>query len=240
MTQIQPPITRFIIFSMARSGTSWLTTSLRSHPEILCHGEALLPRHVPNHLFGTAKERLTAEMCEANPVGFLQELFSLNDGNPIVGCKVFPGHSKPAHNLLMEDESISKIVLRRENALASWSSLLIARATGRWNTSKQKVSQDVKAFFVTEDFEKFVQRGNVFFEKADRFIEGPRLDINYSDDVLDQRMQPILEFLGASTDFTTESNKKKMLSRSIIERYENPETVLTYLEQIGRPDWAYE
>jgi LPS sulfotransferase NodH len=231
---------RFIIFSLARSGTSWLVTSLRSHPDILCHGEALYPRHIPRQLFGSARDLLTAEMCEQDPVSYAYKLFEHSDGAAAVGFKVFPVHSPSAHRALLEDETISKIVLTRENTLATWSSLLVARLTGRWNTRNKGIQQEVKAGFDAEAFETFCKRGPRFYDKIDRLLAGPRLDITYAKDVMEQRSEPILEFLGVSAEHELSCIKQKMLGRSIVDRFEEPDMVRAYLDKIGKPEWAYE
>ncbi|MBU2980655.1 hypothetical protein KO498_02400 [Lentibacter algarum] len=238
---LQPKI-RFIIFSMARSGTSWLTTALRSHPDILCHGEALLPRHFDRHIFGSAKAVLSAEMCERDPVAFLQALYSHNDGHAAVGCKVFPGHSKTAQAALLADQSIAKIVLKRENALAAWSSLLTARKTGRWNANVKEKGADISSpvMFEPAKFEAYLKRRARFFRKIDRRLQGPRLNLTYATDIMQQRARPVLEFLGVPAEVTLSSDKRKMLGRSITERFENTEELAAYLKETGRAGWAYE
>jgi hypothetical protein len=136
------PQVRFVIFSVARSGTSFLTTSLRSHPEILCHGEALLPRHFHRHVRGSARAILSPEEIEARPLAALHRLFACNDGHRVVGCKIFRGHSKSAQGDILRDPEIAKIVLQRENCLASYSSLQLAKSTGKWNAQRKQVIRE--------------------------------------------------------------------------------------------------
>ena len=38
MTFTELPETKFVLFSVPRSGTSYLITLLRSHEDVLCHG----------------------------------------------------------------------------------------------------------------------------------------------------------------------------------------------------------
>lgn len=232
--------TRFVIFSVARSGTSFLTTSLRSHPQILCHGEALLPRHIPKHIHGSAREVLTEEICETDPERVVRTLWDMTDGHPIVGFKVFAGHTPRLHVPLLEDESIHKIVLRRDNALASWSSQQIARETGRWNARKEGASIGATTTFLRRDFERYLNRRDKFFAKVDKRCAGPRLDLTYAGDIMTQSMAPVIAFLGADETVETSTTKAKQLGRNVLDRFDNPDEVRTFLDETGRADWAYE
>lgn len=232
--------TRFVIFSVARSGTSFLTTSLRSHPQILCHGEALLPRHIPRHIHGSAREVLTEEMCERDPAGLVRTLWEMNDDHPIVGFKVFAGHTPPLHIPLLQDEGIHKIVLKRDNALASWSSQQIARETGRWNARKEGSSIGATTTFLRREFDRYLNRRDKYFAKVDKQCRGPRLDLSYAREIMDQDVSGVLEFLGADAAVETSSNKAKQLGRNVLDRFDNPDEVRAYLEETGRMDWAEE
>lgn len=232
---------KFVVFSVARSGTSFLTTSLRSHPDILCHGEALLPRHIPKHLHGSARSRFTAADCENDPLGFFHELLKIDDGHIAVGCKVFRGHSPTVHNAILEDASIRKILLDRENRLASYSSGLIARETGRWSSRRSEGIEKLhRVSFDKSDFERYRNRVDGFFRKVARKQQGPSIRITYEENVLGESLAPIFHLLDVQEDVKTESPKKKQLGRSIWDRFSNPEDVLEYLNDIGKPLWAEE
>lgn len=231
--------TRFVIFSVARSGTSFLTTSLRSHPEILCHGEALLPRHFHKHVHGSARSALSKEEVENDPLNFLYKLFELSDGCRAVGCKVFRGHSTDIHFDILKDPGIRKIVLHRENHLASYASLLMARKTGKWNSKRPSVSQD-KVTFVADEFSKYSSRIRGFFNKIERESVGPTLFISYKDTIMKNDVQKVLDFLEVSREFETASRLVKMHGSEIIDRFENREEVLSCLREIGHEEWVYE
>ncbi|SLN68907.1 hypothetical protein [Roseisalinus antarcticus] len=232
--------TRFVLFSTARSGSSWLVTALRSHPEILCHGEALAPGLVPRHLQGAARAVLTPEMCKADPLGFARRLLAMDEGHGAVGFKVFATQGPAAHAALLSDESLHKIVLRRENALAAWSSLLIARQTGRWNTRKAGIGAGTRTRFVRAEFDHYRTRRDAYFDRIDRQLRGPRLDLTYTGDIVTKNAAPVLDFLGVDRAFDTSTAMARILGPSILDRFENAADAAACLDEIGRPDWARE
>ena len=91
-----------------------------------------------------------------------------------------------------------------------------------------------------EEFTKYRIRLDKYFTKIEAQARGPRLELTYEADIMNKRISPILDFLGADSRIATFSPKRKQLSRSIAERFDDPAQVSSYLQKIGRPEWEYE
>ena len=126
------PVTRFVIYSHARSGSSMLQRALREHPAICAYGESLHPGTIQKHLPGYAPGMDPVPMIESH-------LFSpRRPEQQAVGFKFFPEHADrhtslyPVWAWLKKQTSLHFICLYRENLLRYHVSNLIARLQGRW------------------------------------------------------------------------------------------------------------
>ena len=113
---------KFVIFGHPRCGSTFLCSLLDSHPKILCHFEVFHPDKIDTASgFNEVAEEMrsyTPQTRDENPAEFLKTLFKYNlyaDYNiaEVVGFKIFVDHSQEAHNLVLNDKSILKILLRR-------------------------------------------------------------------------------------------------------------------------------
>ncbi len=179
-------------------------------------------------------------MVESDPIGFVRQLFHYRDGHAAVGFKVFQGHSPEAHETLLKDEAIHKIILKRENHLASFSSRLIAKETGQWSTSNPNARKEAKAHFEAKPFENFCRRADEYFDFVSENSRGPRLDITYEDHIMARKLDEVIEFLGADTSVEIHSDKVKQLSREVVDRFDNPEEVRDHLAKTNHENWARE
>ena len=240
MTFTELPETKFVLFSVPRSGTSYLITLLRSHEDVLCHGEALLPRHFDNHIKGSAQIVLSQEECENDPITFANRLFKIHDSHKVVGYKVFEGHSPSAHPSLAENADIKKIILQRDNALASYSSRLVAAKSGVWNSSKKMDLDDVKVTFKEDAFENYLNTIDAYFARIREMCKGDVLELRYAENILQQNTDPVFDFLGLENFESATSGLKKQLSADVLDRFENTADVQRFLDKIGHPEWATE
>lgn len=243
MTAIEP----FVIVSNARSGTSLVTSTLRFHPEVYCHGEIFHPK-IEVHLLPEARERIDVSRRESDPTGFAREVLGFAvDGHRVVGFKMWRPQAPEACDDLLADGGVRKIILERVNRLASYSSAGLARKTGVWNvgpTPDPEVLQRARSASVRFDgaaFRQHVDRQDQLFAYYRSHAKGPVLNILYTDLVKPDGMRPILSFLGVR-DGAIEKKKSQLHSSNILERFDSssrPEIMRT-LDMIGHPDWAVE
>ena len=212
---------KFAIFSFPRSGSTFLCSLLGSHPDILCHFEVFHPLEIVTikDFNDTAIEMrsFTPQTRDKSPLEFLNSLFKYDMGCKAVGFKIFVGHSTEAHDAILKDREIKKILLKR-NTIDSYTSMLIAKETGAFTQkdmppgmSRPRVSFDVGGFlgFDLKIGEYFLHLERVLAETGQEF-----LDIRYEDMVTDQAViDSIFSFLGIKrgseqlSAFTRKQNK---------------------------------
>lgn len=129
-------VKRFVILAAPRTGSNMLSSLLHSHPDILCHHELYNPRGIfyALDLRGTdfSFDGMDIPARDANPVQFLQKIWQQPLSNSHVGFKMTHYQNQPAFDALLEDDSIQKVVLRREDQLATHVSRLIAEQRDIW------------------------------------------------------------------------------------------------------------
>lgn len=190
---------------------------------------------------GAARAALSREMVAADPVAFLKRLWTLNEGRRAVGLKVFRAHSPRAHPYLLRDSGIRKVVLERENALASFSSFLVAEATGRWSSRGGGAPRgDLRIDFDPARFDRYVAERDRYFGRVTERAQGPLIRITYRDNIAGNRIRPLIRFLGLDEAAPLAARKKKQLTAAIADRFKQPEAVLRHLDKIGKPEWAEE
>ena len=129
---------RFAIIGLARSGSSYLVSMLDSHPEIHCCGEIFnrdgvnlrWPKTLGGRQAGRAIESELEELRARDPQAFLERVFAIDFGKPVLGFKIFRNHNPPMLERIIADRDIAKIVLRRANGLARYASAVARRLAG--------------------------------------------------------------------------------------------------------------
>jgi len=127
---------RFVIFATPRSGSNWLCTLLDSHPDILCHHELFNPGgiHLAWSLRDTDFSLGDTELQQKQPLTLLQNAWSGHGGARAVGFKLNIGQSASVFEAVLDDPSILKILLRRNNRIRCFVSERIAETTGDWES----------------------------------------------------------------------------------------------------------
>lgn len=186
---------RFVVLSWKRTGSNLLCGMLHHHPEITMHNELFNtidiftyhPR-VTERSDGPEGNYWSVLGRDLWPLHFLEHIWSghFADGCKIkpkskaVGFKSFPEHWRCSYNddifeELMNDHTIKKIILHREDELAVYLSMMRAQKTGRYMTieypKKLKVHIDPAKFqtFVFNYRDTYQRKYKSPFEKRDTF-----------------------------------------------------------------------
>ncbi len=237
------PKTRFVIMSTARSGTSLLSETLNSHPDIVCHGEIFHPDpkwHLKGNLSGLPPEQIRALRADAG--AFLEKVFD-QPGAVAVGFKMWRDQEPDACLRLLRDETISKIIYERRKKLAQYSSGALAERTGVWNISRgdaYHAPEAEKLPFNPADFRRFLdyQRAADDFYRAN--VRGPFVEVVYSE-IVTQGLKMIQGFLGVEI-LELQPQKKKLYSSDIIGRFDpsyHP-LIRRTLGELGFSEWISE
>jgi len=208
-----------------------LCTMMNSHPRILCHHEVFNPEgiRVALHLRPTDFSLGTMEEREADPVAFLDRIWSRCGAFPCVGFKFTHRQNARVFPVLLGDPDIAKIVLTRRNRLKAFVSSLIAEQLNEWEVYRQadlsrqrpRVAVDVDAFldrvafddaYYTEIHGRLLATAQVFEEVAYEDLFDPAVH------------HRLVEFLGqrpTSTGLRIESVKQNATDlRQLVSNFE--------------------
>lgn len=240
------PEIKFVILSESRSGTSLLSGTLGSHPEILCHGEIYHEKtewHLLGNFAGMTKEEIQA--LRENEDDFVERVFN-QDGYKAVGFKMWRNQNPAVCKSLLNDDSILKIIYERDNKLAQFSSGILANKTGIWNLTSganvEKIIEPKKTqiAFNAEAFNKFIEFQKNIFDFYLENVSGSFIKLTYSEIVLEGYSR-VLEFLGVKP-MELQPAKAKLYSSDILSRFaaDDRAKILETLEAIGHSEWAFE
>ena len=233
---------KFVILSVARSGTSLFTGSIHKHPDIYCHGEIFHPK-IHEHIRNEYTNQFGIALRDHDPLGFARSVLSFSPNGEIVGFKLWHGQCPGVCDALLADPSVSKIIIERENKLALFSSGQLARASGIWNSQPgADISRlrGVQAGFSRQAFFAFVRRTNNTFRHYRQEARGPVLNMSYTE-IARMEFEPVLKFLGASVLPVT-AMKQRLHSADILSRYKEDcrGRILTALQRLDKLDWLRE
>ena len=248
---------RFCIVATARSGTSYLATALTGFPKVLCHGE-VFHRNVAEHIAAEYTGALDFDLRERDPISFVDQIFALKTDLCAAGFKIFRGHNDAALAHILADREIKKIVLRRENVLASYSSLLLAIKTGHWQSRpnwvgpppesphdpeaqpmepvESKVTFDQAQFKGYWDWERQTYE---YYHGAVIDADGPYLDISYTT-LTGGDFCSIERFLDLPPGHHWTSDVEKLNTSDILDRFYNPREVLEFAREWNVTHWLQE
>ena len=242
---------RFAIIASARTGSSHLTSLLNSRRDILCNGEICHRNkvfvHWPKEDRTPEKLAELAELRGSDPARFLERIFETNYDRASVGFKILRGQQKQVFDRLIEDRTISKIILFRRNVLANFSSKLIARETGEFSVNRKKsqrgererpsISFDADAFVAyRRKYESYYASiMDALFESGQNFYV-----IDYEGINNRHFFMSLLSYIGADLERAPNEKLVKQNPSNIISRFSNPEVVERYLREHDLLHWSYE
>jgi hypothetical protein len=240
------PEIRFVLLSMARSGTTMAIDLLKQHPDVYGHTE----------IFGRNNEGRAVDKAfvEAHgldgrlddQVAFLRKIHAFSPGPKCVGFKMWPSQAPEVCDVVLADAGIHKIIHERENYLASYSSNKLASLTGISHISSARKAEEAaqaerpKLPFDKADFMNVAQRRARQFKRMREKAEGPVFASTYRG-VVENGIAPIYAFLGLAP-FEPESRLKKVNSSNILSRFlpEHHDEIIATLDELGHPEWVSE
>jgi hypothetical protein len=238
-------MTPFAIVGSQRSGTTYLRRSLNNHPDIVCHGEPFNPDSegalVPPARWADLPGK---DAREADPIAFLDRLMSFQAGG-VVGFKLLLAHSPAVLNEIAA-RGYRLIILRRENALARYSSrqiLATMQDSGQIPPpSTNKGPSAIKATFDVTAFEQFNESDRarwIAFENILDRHQPPRFELEYDELGWGDGRERSLDFLGVERR-PLRAWMDKLNSPDVVSRFSNPEVVRDYLRVRGLTRWEHE
>ena len=235
---------RFMIVSKQRSGTNHFVSLLKSHPQIACYGEIFRDGYRVVDLIGEEfANYVPIETRTNNPDRFLDDLENfVKADSDMFGFKVFPRQFLPVTQIARRaDMQIIRLV--RPNLLATYSSSRIAKLTGQGSVRVGQEVRRAKLDFDAQDFENFIAFQASMDDDVDKALkvipEDRVFHMEYSELGAETTLENLLRFLGATPRPMTSETQKRNSSR-IVERFNDPNAAIAYLERHGLTDWIEE
>lgn len=170
----------FVILASQRTGSNYLCGRLHNHFQVVMHNEVFNEAKIWTY----QNEDVLADPTwtwdvfsrEANPLAFLEDLYSRK---PIkkklyraIGFKLFPDHwrktNEDALRRLLADSRIKKVVLRRDDYLAVYSSKLRADKTGKY---VKKSLDNIPLHIDPSSFQHFADYYDSCYDYYDSFLQ---------------------------------------------------------------------
>lgn len=197
----------FIILGTARTGSSLLVQTLRSHPSVVSFGEVLNPAKAGYNTPGFENWRGVARRArDLAPIHFFETgvFTGYRPDITAVGCKIFYAHvERPifaaAREWLTGNERLRVVHLRRSNVLRTYLSLVIARKTRVYGTRSRENRSTLEVTLSPAACERFFENTTRLHGTYGKLFAGHEtLDIDYEDFVADRdrhamRLQEFLD-----------------------------------------------
>jgi len=230
---------RFVIFTMPRSGSTWLVNLLRSHPQIQCHGELFQRDQI------VTNDRLLRRppffrFRRAAPGLFLRFAYSRRLGARAVGLKMLNDQAPAQQAYLVQRRDVRKVLLRRGNILAAYSSLRVALETDQWIVPKGGNATKKTIRFDSKDYERYARKRSTYYDRRRAELEsagGPFIEVLYETLSQPGTHRAILDFLGVDPDIDLKSGVRRQNTPRIIDRFSNPDDVRRHMAEIGCTGW---
>lgn len=239
---------KFVILGMPRCGSGYLYTMLNSHSQMVVHGELFMPRTIGATSGKLKRARLSGldwldyDFREKYPLQFLENVMDFDPEVDFAGFKIFFPQNQEVLEYVIRSSDYKKLVLKRDNYLAMYSSSRTAKVTRQGKVKKGEEPKRVKITFEIKDFERFQRRMNRYFKLGYSLLEKYNshfMEVRYKELKDRDHINNVLDYLGAY-HAELESDVVKRNPSHILDRFNNPEDVVEYMKKIGRQDWLYE
>jgi hypothetical protein len=182
---------------------------------------------------------------DADPEAFLRRFFLKSHNNmPVVGFKLMLVQNEMAKKLCAEDTALKKIVLYRNNLLASFSSDQVMKKARKSFMYRDEVrNSPLKIEFTANAFERYREKVDNLYEQLRQMRcadDNEWLYLEYKELNEPHTHERLAEFLGVGNTKRLRSTSQKVNPGSIIDRFTNSDEAWRYLKSIGRENWCEE
>jgi len=239
-----PASQRYVIMSTPRSGSSHLVRALESHPHVACLGEIFNTNGGAMRRLGIKSDETIAKAVN-EPLAYLEDVVTAwtqrEDAKPVFGFKMMLHHDARVIDHLVSDPSWKVILLRRDDTLAQWSSLQIAKSTGEWGSKRKKARAEAgieepptRIEFKARVFENYGSKlesryGSLKLRLVDHAV------FEIATEAIDARRDEMLAFLGVDPKLAEPAPGvgERQNGSSLEDRFTNYDEVLRYTREHG-------
>jgi len=244
---VEKKVTKFIIMSQLRSGSTFFADLFMNHPSTGFFGKNPVINDHFEILF-TKKDMTAKEIVERAFLG--------NNSSKVSGCKVLWYHRKfgkkaeEIFEILREMEDLKVVFLYRQNTLRVYLSHKMALLTGRWKSTGQEDGQNFTVEFSPREllsvFSSSEYSADVWLSMADSFFGcHNKLFIKYEDldNHLERDYNKVCAFLGIEGSRSVpiyNSNLVKQVVRPLREVISNFDSLVEFFEGTEYVDFFIE
>lgn len=194
---------RFVVLAWQRTGSNLLCGLLHNHIDVFMHNEVFHNRAIHTYHRDRLEEwGWTVARRDVNKKAFISDIFSHSDRpEQAIGFKLFPEHiyrDPETMASLLADPTVKKIVLRRDDAVATYLSQRRALLTGHFLHVKQ--SRAVTVRIDPNELQRHLTNYDACYASYSRLLAGQvPYEVRYEDlcgDIKDTTFKGIAEFLG--------------------------------------------
>lgn len=229
----------FVILALPRTGSTLLTQLLDSHPRITCYNEPFNPDAVYAADKTLKTERMRAYRDE-DPVGFTELLYSVDGAERVVGFKILEYQARDVQDHLLLRRDIRKVILRRDNLLASYSSNLMAIKVRQWGLGAGDQARKTTIEFNYRKFDDYLGRTAQYYRHVNGLIESsgsPMMALEYQELISHEVQKRLLAFLGADPTCKLKARIKRQNPGSLWTRFSNWDQVVADLSGTAMEEW---
>jgi hypothetical protein len=136
---------RFVVLATPRTGSSSLVELMNAHPQLACMGELFNPKGTVLRDMGMRNKKVLTEAGQT-PLEFLNRVMSQLEADesckPYFGFKMMLHHDPRVIDYVIDDDHWTPIVLERRNLMGQWTSMALAKKTGRWDVGAKGKSNN--------------------------------------------------------------------------------------------------
>lgn len=231
----------FVIVGLPRSGTTYLSTFLHSHPQVYCSGEEFNPyaRVTP---FGRDDQHETILERDRDPTEHIHSFFQIHAAPELThqGFKLMLGHNLSALEYVAAHPDLKVIYLQRENRLAQAASMILAEQTRDWVRPKFRPKVIKKIAATPRDISRRWHENatqDYLFRHWLHSLPHARLVLEYRDLFAPTLGARLSTFLDMDPHSNMSSPLRRQGPNHVLDRFVDPDPIKYYFNQIGRADW---
>jgi hypothetical protein len=242
---------KFVLFFLTRSGSHMLKEWLSGHDAVRCllsifGKDSGWPKPgIYQNRYRWVRDNISPEwddleLRRTKPLKLLREISACSLDKSVVGFKHQLDREPITDRLLGIGKELRKILLVRDNLLASYSSDKVTDVTGQGTARLGTTVIRAKVLFDPDEFRAFAGKRKNFYARARELMRKPCMEIDYTLARTPEGIEKVGRFLDVDPSGFGSPKTLKRNSDDIVSRFSNPELVRDYLRENALERWEVE
>jgi hypothetical protein len=242
---------KFVLFFLTRSGSNMLKEWLSGHNSVRCllsifgKDQGWPKPGVYQNRYRWVCDNISPqwddlEVRQTKPLKLLREIAACSPDKSVIGFKHQLNREPITDRLLGVGKELRKILLVRDNILASYSSDKVSDVTGQGTARLGTTVIRAKVRFDPDEFQVFAEKRRYFYARARELMRKPCMEIDYILARTPEGIEKIGNFLDIDPSGFGAPKTLKRNSDDILSRFSNPRLVRSYLRENALEHWEVE